>query len=154
MQLVFSDFGGGNAGNNIFTLIDGGKVLLIDTAFETQAEQVLKEIRDAGLEIDGIIISHFHDDHMYGMKALPKVPTYGSENYKTTLDMWTEKEEHKYFDPTIRIKKDTYSFPGPFPVYDLNQNRTYEEADLMPLLFTAFPLIHSLAGKLIECIKT
>ena len=110
VQYIFEPLPGRHFGNNIFALIDCDRVLLIDTAYEEQAEQVLKEIRESGMGIDGIIISHFHDDHMYGMKALPKVPTYGSEYYKTTLEMWTDKEDRKYFKPTIRIKNETYSF--------------------------------------------
>jgi len=108
VRYTFDPLPGKHFGNSIFALIDGNKVLLIDTAYEFQASQVLKDIRNSGLEIDGIIISHFHDDHMQGLKVMPKVPIYGSEHYKTTLEMWTQKEEHKYFIPTVLIK-DTYS---------------------------------------------
>ncbi len=108
VRYTFDPLPGKHFGNNIIALIDGNKVLLIDTAYELQALQVLKDIRDSGLGIDRIIISHFHDDHMQGLKVLPKVTTYGSEHYKTTLDMWTKKEEHKYFVPTVPITE-TYS---------------------------------------------
>ena len=108
VRYTFEPLPGRHWGNNIFALNDGNKVLLIDTAYEFQASLVLKDIRDSGLEIDRVIISHFHDDHMQGLKVLPKVPTYGSEHYNITLDMWTEKDEHKYFIPTVLIK-DNYT---------------------------------------------
>ena len=47
--------------------------------------------------IEKIIITHFHDDHMQGLKVLPKVEVYGSMDYKTTLELWTESREQKYF---------------------------------------------------------
>ncbi len=126
VRYTFDPLPGKHFGNNIIALIDGGKVLLIDTAYEFQASQALKDISGSGFEIDKIIISHFHDDHMQGLKVLPKVLTYGSEHYKTTLEMWTEKEEHKYFIPTVPIKdKYTIDFGKhhivliPFPGHSL-----------------------------------
>ena len=102
-RYTFEPLPGMHFNNNIFALVEGGRVLLIDTAYEFQALQVLKDIKDNGLEIDSIIISHFHDDHMQGMKVLPGVPVYGSGHYKATLDMWTKKEEHGYFTPTTEV---------------------------------------------------
>jgi len=83
-------------------------VLLVDTGYAFQALEVFQDIGDSGFTIEGVIISHFHDDHMQGLKVLPKVPVYGSEHFKTALDIWTEKEEHRYFYPTVLIK-DTVS---------------------------------------------
>lgn len=103
IQYIFEPLEGKHFGNCITALINENKVLLIDTAYKEQASLVLEDIKSMGLNIEKIIISHFHDDHMQGLKVLPKVPVYGSEHYKTTLDMWTNTEEHKYFIPTILI---------------------------------------------------
>ena len=106
IRYIFDPLPGKYFGNNIFSVIDDGKVLLIDTAYEFQAIQALEDINSNGLKIAGIIISHFHDDHMQGLKALPRVTTYGSEHYAVTLEMWTERDEHKFFTPTVTVKDD------------------------------------------------
>ena len=105
LQFIFSPLPGMHFGNSITALIDDNKVLFIDTAYEEQALQVLEDIKSNGLYIEKIIISHFHDDHMQGLKVLPKTTVYGSMHYKHTLDLWTEREEHKYFIPTTLIKE-------------------------------------------------
>jgi len=126
VRYTFDPLPGKYFGNNIIAVIDQDRVLLIDTAYEFQALQVLNDIRDSRLEIAGVIISHFHDDHMQGLKVLPRVTTYGSVHYAATLEMWTDKEEHKYFTPTVTIKDDyTISFGKnelvltPFPGHSL-----------------------------------
>ena len=106
VRYTFDPLSGMHFGNNIFSILEGNRALLIDTAYEFQAFQVLKDIKDHGFEIAGIVISHFHDDHMQGMKVLTGVPVYGSGHYKATLDMWTEKEEHGYFTPTIQVNEE------------------------------------------------
>ncbi|MCE5173414.1 MBL fold metallo-hydrolase [Paenibacillus profundus] len=88
-------------GYNITALIDGAQAILIDTAFEEHAQQVVEDLAECGIRIEGVILTHFHDDHMYGLKVLPEVPVYGSAHYQTTLDMWTEPKEHPYFTPDI-----------------------------------------------------
>jgi len=105
VQYIFNPLPGKHFGNSITALINGNKVLLIDTAYEEQALLVLEDLDSDGLIIEKIIISHFHDDHMRGLKVLPKISVYGSTHYKTTLDLWTEIEDHKYFIPTIFIEE-------------------------------------------------
>lgn len=96
-------------GDSIVAILDGSRVLLIDAAYEPEAMELLKALDASGLKVDSIILSHFHDDHMQGLKVLPKVSVYGSSHYQTTLDMWNEKEEHPYFIPSDPIK-DACSF--------------------------------------------
>lgn len=91
-------------GYNITALIDENKAILIDTAYEEQALQVYQDLEDSGILIEKILISHFHDDHIYGLKVLPKVAVYGSVHYQTTLDMWTKKEDHPYFIPDVVVE--------------------------------------------------
>ncbi len=96
---------GRHFGYNITAVIHENKAILIDTAYEDQALQVVQDLTDNGIVIEKIIISHFHDDHIYGLKALPQVPVYGSAHYQTTLDMWTKKEDHQYFKPAVLVGK-------------------------------------------------
>jgi glyoxylase-like metal-dependent hydrolase (beta-lactamase superfamily II) len=105
IQYIFDPLPGKHFGNSITALINDNKVLLIDTAYEEQALLVLKDMESNGLYIEKIIITHFHDDHMQGLKVLPKIAVYGSKHYRTTLDMWTEREEHKHYIPTTIIEE-------------------------------------------------
>lgn len=94
--------------DSIYAVVSGEKALLIDAGYENEALQAMGDLMENGLKLEGIIISHFHDDHMRGLKALPCVPVYGSSRFKTTLDIWTEKDEHEMFTPSILVK-DTVS---------------------------------------------
>ncbi|PRR81184.1 MBL fold metallo-hydrolase [Clostridium vincentii] len=105
VQYMFEPLNGSHFGNCITALIDSNKVLLIDTGYKEQALLVFEDLKSNGLYIEKIIISHFHDDHMQGLKVLPKTTVYGSKEYKSTLDLWTEMEEHKYFIPTTLIEE-------------------------------------------------
>ncbi|KAB3531305.1 MBL fold metallo-hydrolase [Alkaliphilus pronyensis] len=104
VEYIFEPEEGKHFGNKILALIHGNKVMLIDTAYEYQALEVLEDLKAREQVIDSIIIGHFHDDHMNGLKVLPKATVYGSSQYKTTLDRWTKPEEHKYFTPDIIVK--------------------------------------------------
>lgn len=106
VQYLFQPQPGRHFGHNIIALINENKVILIDTGYEEHSLQVLKDLDNNGLIIDKIIISHFHHDHINGLKVLPKVPLYGSRFYYVTLDKWIEKQEHKYFTPSILIEKE------------------------------------------------
>jgi len=92
-----------NYGDNIIAIIYEDKAILIDTGFEDEVQQVIEDLFSSGITIDKVIISHFHDDHMEGLKLLPNATVYGSSRFQETLDMWTAKEEHKYFTPVVVV---------------------------------------------------
>jgi len=94
-------------GYNIIAIIHESKAILIDVAFESHARQVIEDLSCFGIAIYKVIVSHFHDDHMEGLKLLPNVLVYGSSHFQETLDMWTPKQDHKYFTPTITIEQPT-----------------------------------------------
>lgn len=92
-------------GTSVTAILSGNKAVLIDTAYGFQASELLADLVENGIEIDRIIITHFHDDHMQGLKVLPKVPVYGNDRFQKTLDMWTPKDEHGLFTPAVLISK-------------------------------------------------
>jgi len=92
-------------GYNIVAITHKNKALLIDVAFEDEASQVIEDLSANDIVVDKVIVSHFHDDHMEGLKLLPNVTIYGSHRFQETLDMWTPKEKHKYFIPAIAVEK-------------------------------------------------
>ena len=61
---MFEPLPGHRFGTNIYALASGGSVLLIDSGYAFVCEQVLEDINECGWSIEGVIISHFHDDHM------------------------------------------------------------------------------------------
>lgn len=105
IQYIFDPLPGKHFGNKIVALISENKAILIDTAYENQALQVLKDLEEKGITIEKIIISHFHDDHMRGLKLFQESIIYGSSNFGITLNMWTESDEHKFFTPNFLVNK-------------------------------------------------
>ena len=107
---------GKHYGFNLTVLLDEGerRALLIDTAYEKQAEAVLAELAARGIELAGVIVSHFHPDHVMGLKALPRVPVYGSARFEETVCHYTDEEERKLFKPTEPVTDDTRCTFGRF----------------------------------------
>ncbi len=89
--------------DRIVAIVSGNKAMLIDTGYEDEAREVLRDLTANGIGLHSVIISHFHDDHMEGLKALPDVPVYGSARFQETLDRWNPKEEHQYFTPMVPV---------------------------------------------------
>lgn len=88
---------------SIIAIFNCNKALLIDAAYEDQMSELLEEFMRDNIEVEKVIITHFHGDHMEGLKALPKIPIYGSARYQETLNRWTAKEEHVHFTPSITV---------------------------------------------------
>lgn len=111
LQYQFDADPGKHFGFNIIAVISGDRAVLIDTAFEDKASEVLKDMNSDGIVIEGIIISHYHGDHFYGLKALPRVPVYGSSEYFKTLDLYYNDEDNEYCTPTIKVSEPmTFNF--------------------------------------------
>lgn len=87
-------------GFNIFVLINGKNALLIDTGYEDHASAVKDDLLATGIEPRKIIISHFHDDHIYGLQMFSNLQVFGSGLYQASLDLYTLKEYHERFKPT------------------------------------------------------
>jgi len=92
-----------SCGNSIISVIDGVDAVLIDAAFEGEARQVFEDLEANGIVVKKIIISHFHDDHMEGVKVFKGATVYGSYLFKNTLNLYTPKSEHGIYTPTILI---------------------------------------------------
>jgi glyoxylase-like metal-dependent hydrolase (beta-lactamase superfamily II) len=104
IEYIFEPKHGQHFGNRITALINEDKVVLIDTGYQHQMAEVIKELDTEHLKVEKVIITHFHDDHMEGLKVLPKLCVYGSSTYQNTLDRWTLKEEHHYFTPNVLVE--------------------------------------------------
>lgn len=102
----------------IYFLVDGSSALLIDTGYERESEQLNTYLERKNIRIEKVIISHYHDDHFAGLKALKRlnidIEVYGSSKYRQTLEK--EYQEDFLHDPdifpTIYCEHDQFMFGG------------------------------------------
>jgi len=113
-QYRFPTEPGKHYGFNLTVLLDEGerRAVLIDTAYEKQAGAVLADLPARGTELAGVIVSHFHPDHVMGLKALPRVPVYGSARFEETVCQYTDEGERRLFTPTEPVVEGTRSTFG------------------------------------------
>jgi len=67
-------FGTGVWGANVYLLV-GDRLTLVDTGFKGRARQILRKVRQLGFspsDIDSIIITHHHADHIGSLAKLKK----------------------------------------------------------------------------------
>ncbi len=79
-----------NIGLNIYLLKDKDEFLLIDSGHEHHMKQVLEVVdRD---KIKCVILSHYHEDHVEGLRLLEGVETMGHPMGRETLKMYLPDE--------------------------------------------------------------
>lgn len=77
---------------NTFVLSHEGKALLIDAGFHNKEEEhkVLRYLNTNKLELEKILITHYHVDHVFGTEAIkkhyPDVDMYASDQYHLLFD--------------------------------------------------------------------
>jgi len=86
---------------NIYVLTDEAEMrgLLIDTGFEPQAAAVAEDLARAGYAVSDVILSHVHDDHFEGLKALPPVCLHASPRSQAAIDEHFGPEERALYTP-------------------------------------------------------
>ena len=104
-QYTFEPSGNRRYGNNVIAVICNDKAILIDTGYGNQTEEIVTDLSNTGISIEGVILSHYHEGHIQGLKKLFGVTVYGSSYYQQTLDRWLPTEEQKYYIPTVGIDK-------------------------------------------------
>jgi glyoxylase-like metal-dependent hydrolase (beta-lactamase superfamily II) len=115
LQYRFPAERGKHYGFNITALVDEAErqALWIDTAYEAQAAAAYADLISHGIELKGVIVSHFHPDHVMGLNALPRSALYGSARCEETLSYYTD-EERQRFTPTDRVPDGSRLAFGPF----------------------------------------
>lgn len=104
-QFIFEPVANFRYGNNIIAILRGKKALLIDTGYEFQVQQVIEELNKEEVSVEGVILSHYHQGHIQGLRSLQGVTVYGSSYYQQTLEQWCPVEEMNYYTPTILIER-------------------------------------------------
>lgn len=86
-------------GFNIYAFLGENESLLIDSGFEMHGRAVKNYLTDNGYPPRKVILSHFHHDHIFGLKAMPGIHKYGSKHFQITLDLYTRPEVQARFTP-------------------------------------------------------
>lgn len=92
---------------NILALIQGDEILLIDAGFEFHAKEYLKDIEEMGKTVTNVIISHYHPDHVYGLREFDGYKIYGSKECDNCY-LSPDKDFDKFY-PDVLIESE-YEF--------------------------------------------
>ena len=118
-QYSFSKNGGFEY--NIIACIHNQKALLIDTGYTEHAEAVKKDLQSMSVDVDVIIWSHCHEDHIVGTALFPEAKIYAGkfyeQNYKMNLTEHPQLEQcvpQHIFDHIDHVNE-SFSF-GPFDI--------------------------------------
>jgi len=86
---------------NIVALRDpeAARALLIDVAFEKQAAAVSDELARQGCVVTDVVLSHFHDDHFEGLRAIGGVTLHASPRSQAAIDASFGPEERAFLTP-------------------------------------------------------
>lgn len=104
----FPPMEGKHYGFSLYALLDPDSpdVLLIDTAYEEQSQQVLKDLEDRGKRVTQVVLSHYHPDHILGLDALGEVYVYGSPRCQETLGLYSKEDNAQRFAPSVEVDEE------------------------------------------------
>ncbi len=101
---------------NITVLINKNNALIIDTAYEQNALAVKADLTDKGIQVDEVVLSHYHPDHAHGAGVFKSAKLSGSTHYEENFincnDVWDK--EHDYRRPERLVKSEDTMIYGPF----------------------------------------
>ena len=92
---------GGFLGLNSFVIINELECIIIDTGFRRHFLQVQKDLKEKGIKISKVILTHFHPDHIGGLPRVKGAEIIGSIFAQDTLKRYVE--DYKNYLPTIVV---------------------------------------------------
>ncbi|MBI9010713.1 MAG: MBL fold metallo-hydrolase [Clostridiales bacterium] len=95
-------------GTNIFVLINNSEALLLDAGYKEYLTEVLAELKD--YTIKGVLPSHYHPDHIDGIRLMGHPVIYGNVYAEETIKLYMP-DDLKLLKPTHIIHdKETLQF--------------------------------------------
>jgi len=129
-------FGTGVWGANVYLLIDD-KLTLVDTGFRGRANQILRKVKQLGFspsDINRIIITHHHADHIGSLAILKEI---------TKATVLAHPADAPYIDGRLpqpgparpsSLGKTLYRLGRFFPVTPSTVDQAVNEGDVLPVL--------------------
>ena len=127
----------GGIGSNIYLLVHGAQALLIDAGYEHQLKQILQEINHK-YAIAGVIPSHFHPDHIDGIRLLNNPRIYGNQYAVDTIRVYMPQDVAT-LAPTIPINNESTLEFGKF---NLRFEHAPGHSDCSMLIFINDDYVH------------
>jgi glyoxylase-like metal-dependent hydrolase (beta-lactamase superfamily II) len=93
---------GNHYGFSLYALLNepSQSALLLDTGYEEHSGAVNVSLKAHGYTVTTAVISHFHPDHILGLRALPGIDILGSPRFEETLAMHGPREKREMFVPS------------------------------------------------------
>ncbi|MDQ2180465.1 MBL fold metallo-hydrolase [Marinifilum sp. D714] len=91
---------------NLTVLLSADKALLIDTGFPLHARQVKNDLLKKNIEVEKVILTHYHPDHAAGACEFENIElacsSHYKENYKKCAEVWDPENRYKEADTVIQ----------------------------------------------------
>ena len=88
-------------GINIIMIQNGNEALLIDTGYENNFLELQDHLDKNNIRVTDVVVSHFHPDHIGGLKYLKDANIYGSELGEISLRKYNVDIDHLI--PNIKV---------------------------------------------------
>jgi glyoxylase-like metal-dependent hydrolase (beta-lactamase superfamily II) len=101
------DAGDQSLGSNAYVFLDGNNALVLEALYKEYYSQLIDDLNNNNILIKAVLPSHYHPDHIEGLKLLDKVIIYGTDESIKTLNSfpYTQEEKSKMM-PTRRVNYD------------------------------------------------
>lgn len=86
-----------------FLLHEDGKGILVDAGYYALGEMIKKDIEKSNIELEYVIVSHYHKDHAEGSLVFD-VPIIGSDLYETNMSRTNGFSKYSYKKPDVLVK--------------------------------------------------
>ena len=81
-------------GLNTVVIENNGEALLVDTGYEANFLELKDDLDKRNIKITNVVVSHFHPDHIGGLKYLENANIYGSVYAKNSLEKFNKTFDH------------------------------------------------------------
>ena len=89
-------------GLNVVLIENGNEALLIDTGYEYNFVELKKHLDERNITITKVVVSHFHPDHIGGLKYLEHADVYGSEFAEYSLSKFNSEFDQLLPDMIVK----------------------------------------------------